>query len=119
MMTMVGAVALAVAGVSANSATLQEQSHTDTLAERLWFSSNIASGQGLCDRGLARWQSARFQKRYGKRIAALKKRYYAHRPPDPDPIYVSVCRRTRDKAYLNDELNKFADVLTSIETNYR
>jgi hypothetical protein len=91
-----------------------------TLSRALYFESLGASGADLCGLTAQSRQRRIFERRYGKRIAALKRYYYSVHGPDPDFAIVLTCRRDTAEArrLLNKGMDGFESRLRKLEQRY-
>ena len=91
-----------------------------TLSRALYFESLGASGADLCDPTARSRQRHIFDRRYGKRIAALKRYYHSVHGPDPDFAIVLTCQRDTAKArrLLKEGIEKFEPRLRKLEQRY-
>ena len=93
------------------------------LSERLYYAGPYQQSVFSCARSVAKTQQREFDRRFGKRIAALKRKDIAKWGADPgfDAIALGHCSRasaTLD-ARFEAALRKFALDLSAIEREYR
>ena len=101
---------IAFASLNATQASNAEPLYTQTLSQALYFTSLEARGALLCDRELGREQGRKFDGRYGRRIDALKREYFAAHGPDPTfDIALGTCSRFRDAKTRERNLKKALD----------
>jgi hypothetical protein len=101
---------IAFASFYGTQASSAEQAYTQTLSQALYYASLKARGELLCDRELGREQGQKFDRRYGRRIDALKREYFAAHGPDPTfDIALGTCSRFRDAKTRERNLKKALD----------
>ncbi|WP_353203655.1 hypothetical protein [Sphingomonas sp.] len=93
------------------------------VSERLHYAGPYQQGAISCDRNIAKRQQREFERRFGKRIAALERRDNAKWGADPgfDMIALGRCSRASasSDAKFEAALRKFAVELAAIEREYR
>lgn len=96
---------------------------TQRLSERLFYADPYQRGVFSCARGVANRQQREFERRFGKRIAALKRKDIAKWGADPgfDAIALGHCSRASASldARFEAALRRFALDLSAIEREYR
>ncbi|MBB5714154.1 hypothetical protein [Sphingomonas aerophila] len=92
------------------------------LSERLFYAGLYQQGAISCDRRIAKRQQREFDRRFGTRIAALKRKDTAKWGADPgfDAIALGQCSRPTESvsAKFETALQKFALDLSAIEREY-
>ena len=92
------------------------------LSERLFYAEPYQQGNISCDRSVARRQHREFDRRFGSRIAALKRKDAERWGADPgfDAIALGSCLRSKSSARIRFKaaLREFAAELSAIEREY-
>lgn len=92
------------------------------LSERLFYAEPYQRGNISCDRSVAQRQHREFDRRFGARIAALRRKDAERWGADPgfDAIALGSCVRRKSNARIRFKaaLRQFAAELSAIEREY-
>ena len=93
-----------------------------SLSEVLYYKSLRATGADLCDRDVALRQQRQFDRRFGQRIATLKRSYEAIHGADPGFDIILTCRRIPNPAEARrdflEAMDRFEQTLRELEQRY-